>query len=181
MMRYSWRAFFALWLLAALGWPVLVQGEVEGEVQDETLAEDAVTTGQEATPGSGIFRHVGPDGRVLFTDQPLEDAEPVDIRQDNRYGGHEATERVRGAAARRASGRDLGNPQQVDESLAAEGEAAEDESAQLEARMRDCRRSNIADCSRDAVQRRIEEERYRQTPEGRRQQQAVGNRANPNN
>ncbi|WP_111655726.1 DUF4124 domain-containing protein [Isoalcanivorax indicus] len=161
MCRYGLSAV----LLLALGWasPVFAGADEQAEALPERGA---------------MFRHVDADGRVYFSDQPGEGGERVELPQGNRFEGRQASERARSASEQR-SRRDLERPQQVDESVAREQEAARDEAALLEQRIRECEQSNIADCSRETVKRRLEEERYRQTPEGRRQQQAVGNRANP--
>lgn len=156
-------------LLLALVQAVLPGGTAWADTDDQA----------EAPPERGaVFRHVDAEGRVYFSDQPADGGERIELQPGNRFEGREASQRVRSASERRAP-RDLDQPQQVDEGIAREEEAAEDEAALLERRIRECEQSNIADCSRETVKRRIEEERYRQTPEGRRQQQAVGNRANP--
>ena len=158
---------FCLLLIAA---PPGVAAEAGG---DEGVSDELVDT-----PSSGqVYRYVDADGNVLFTDQRPEGAEPVTVPRGNQFEGREAAERARAASeASRRGAEDEPADQEVQAGGAPEAER-EQKSLQeeLEERVAACEQSNVADCSPATVLRRIEEERYRQTPEGRRQQQAIGN------
>ncbi|MCH8543806.1 MAG: DUF4124 domain-containing protein [Alcanivorax sp.] len=135
-------------------------------------------------PSGQVYRHVDAAGNVLFTDQRPEGAEPVNVPSGNQFEGREAAERARRAASSsRGAGREedarrLQVP--VDTPASVTNRQQRESQEQLRQRVAACERSNVADCSPATVRRRLEEERYRMTPEGRSQQEAIGNRNRAN-
>ncbi|MBZ2190160.1 DUF4124 domain-containing protein [Alcanivorax sp. JB21] len=130
------------------------------------------------TPQSGqVYRYVDAEGNVLFTDQRPEGAEPVTVPQGNQFEGREAAQRARSATSRRSDARGAAEPRPQNGTVSG-ADRHRQAQEQLKERVAACERSNVADCSPATVMRRLEEERYRQTPEGRQQQQAIGNRLN---
>ena len=153
--------------------PVLLGATASQAVAADPEFADELPSGQ-------VYRYVDAEGNVLFTDQRPEGAEPVTVPSGNQYEGREAARRARAASSNRGR-EDEGRPQAPrsrSDAASGSGRQAQPSQEQIQERIAACERSNVADCSPSTVMRRLEEERYRMTPEGRRQQQAVGNRAN---
>lgn len=146
----------------------------------QTAAAESDADASDESPSGQVYRYVDAEGNVLFTDQRPEGAEPVTVPSGNQYEGREAARRARAASSNRGT-EDEGRPQAPrsrSDTASGSGRQEQPSQEQLQERIAACERSNVADCSPSTVLRRLEEERYRMTPEGRRQQQAVGNRAN---
>ena len=112
-----------------------------------------------------VYRSVDENGTATFTDAPAENSQAVEIETTNQFSGQDALDTHRSAVPQ------FHQPLSKD-TPPTSSNANEDVLAE---RIKACEASNKVDCSTATIQDQIDEENYRQTEDGRKQQHTIHN------
>ena len=126
-----------------------------------------------------MYKWTDADGRVHFSDQPHDNSSSVQLNKGNSFSGEEASERNSRAARTTHQTVNSTRKRPATPSIPSWKPPVSSSStskAEVQKRIENCKSNRHVDCSESTITKQINEDRYRQTPAGQAQQEAIRQR-----